>query len=310
MTPELPRLLDTELDDYALDALRSARRDRGSNEALERVLTVVSPLIGAAAAPPPDLALPSTALKASATWAAVKGLAFGVFIGSACLSVVTAIEVNSNSPAQRLGGAPAPRSRSGASLLQRPAPLAEVRSQVLRAMDEASPAQVEPTSETPNGSRGEPKNQRVGKPELWQRLESHGAERLLHRAGVPAVPASGEAAARADEQGVSRAAHSSGSVPVHDAAPASELSREVRLVDEARRELASGNATAALAALDRREREVSARALDPEASLVRVEALFASGQSARAADLAKRTLAAHPKGPSAARLRQLLTQFP
>jgi hypothetical protein len=85
-----------------------------------------------------------------------------------------------------------------------------------------------------------------------------------------------------------------------------ELSRELELLDRARRDLASGDPRSALSALERREREIENRALNPEATLVRVQALLASGERDRALALAKEFLSRVSSGPHAERMRRLI----
>jgi hypothetical protein len=85
-----------------------------------------------------------------------------------------------------------------------------------------------------------------------------------------------------------------------------QLSREIALLDQARGELARGNAAAALATLAQRERELSRRVLEPEAVVVRVQALLASGQRARATAIAEAAIATEPGGSYAQRLRRTL----
>ena len=85
-----------------------------------------------------------------------------------------------------------------------------------------------------------------------------------------------------------------------------ELSRELELLDRARRDLANGDPRSALVALERREREIKNPALNPEATLVRVQALLASGDRDRALALAKDFLSRVSSGPHAERMRRLI----
>ena len=90
---------------------------------------------------------------------------------------------------------------------------------------------------------------------------------------------------------------------------ASQLALEVQLLDQARRELRAGDPAAALSTLDRRERDIALRALEPEAVVVRVEALLAAGQRERAARLAEQAITRNPTGAAAERLRRVLTKI-
>jgi hypothetical protein len=86
----------------------------------------------------------------------------------------------------------------------------------------------------------------------------------------------------------------------------SELSREIELLDLARRQLASGDSAGALSTLARRERELTQLSLGPEALVVQVKALLASGQRARATAIAESAIARDPQGSYAQRLRRAL----
>ncbi len=85
-----------------------------------------------------------------------------------------------------------------------------------------------------------------------------------------------------------------------------ELSREVALLDQARGLLSRGQPRAAIAVLERRDREIRSGVLGPEARLLKVEALLRSGNRRGAEAVAKRELSRHPRGPHADRLLALL----
>lgn len=87
---------------------------------------------------------------------------------------------------------------------------------------------------------------------------------------------------------------------------APSIAEETRAIDQARRELASGNASAALATLDAYDRLPGPHRLQPEALLVRMDALAKSGNAAAARVVAKSLLDQSPNGPHAARARQVL----
>jgi hypothetical protein len=88
------------------------------------------------------------------------------------------------------------------------------------------------------------------------------------------------------------------------------LGREVSLIDEARRELAAGEAPRAQATLDAYDALARTGTLDREAQILRIEALTASGQRAAAVMLARSYLQAYPSDPHAPMLRQLVTEAP
>jgi hypothetical protein len=88
------------------------------------------------------------------------------------------------------------------------------------------------------------------------------------------------------------------------------LSAELAALDVARRALASGKPHAALRALDEYTRSFRERRLDAEAGVLRIEALFAAGESARARRLAEDFLRANPNGPYEKRVRSLIAESP
>jgi len=84
------------------------------------------------------------------------------------------------------------------------------------------------------------------------------------------------------------------------------LRAELELLDAIRADLAGGNSTSALAKLDRYDREFQGGALADEAAVLRVEALLAHGDQARAEAFATRFLATHRGTPYESRIRTLL----
>lgn len=85
-----------------------------------------------------------------------------------------------------------------------------------------------------------------------------------------------------------------------------DVSEELALLDRARRDLARGDASAALAVLTEHDRRFRSGELGPEAEVLRVEALLAAGRRAEAARLARILLAKRPHSPYKVRLRRLL----
>lgn len=88
-------------------------------------------------------------------------------------------------------------------------------------------------------------------------------------------------------------------------AKAPSLRDEVASLDRARQAMGSSGA-AALGELDRHAREFPGGALTTEATVLRIEALAASGRHGAAKSLAAQVLAAHPRGPYADRVRSLV----
>jgi hypothetical protein len=87
---------------------------------------------------------------------------------------------------------------------------------------------------------------------------------------------------------------------------AHSLESEVALLDFAQRALAAGQPSVALQDLDTHRRLFPNPHLLPEATLVRIEALFALGRFAEARKLGEQLLAAQPAGALAQRVRSLL----
>ena len=85
-----------------------------------------------------------------------------------------------------------------------------------------------------------------------------------------------------------------------------DLGAEVVALEEARRELSSGNAAASLDLLDAYDRRFPKPRLGPEARLLRLEALVATGRVDRAAKLGERLLAEQPDVAYGQRVRSLL----
>jgi len=84
------------------------------------------------------------------------------------------------------------------------------------------------------------------------------------------------------------------------------LKREITAVDAAREALRGGDARGAIGRLEQYEKAFPGGALSPEASVLRVRALLAVGERARAEELARRVIDADPSGPHADVVRSLL----
>lgn len=91
-------------------------------------------------------------------------------------------------------------------------------------------------------------------------------------------------------------------------APSAEspLTRELHSLDAAKARLEARDASGAIAALDRHDREFPHGALRAESAMLRVEALLVRGDDAGAKARAKDLLARDPNGPHAKRLRTIL----
>jgi hypothetical protein len=94
--------------------------------------------------------------------------------------------------------------------------------------------------------------------------------------------------------------------PSAAAAPAT-LGDELEALKRAETALGSGDATAALAALDRYDRVVKGTKLRAEAALLRMDALKRTGRAAQAAELAARFVAENPGSPLVDRARSYLS---
>lgn len=120
----------------------------------------------------------------------------------------------------------------------------------------------------------------------------------------PDVPAI--AAAEPEGSPAKAAPQRSSGAPEAPRPPGDSLATELAELERGRRALASGDPTAALAALDDHARGPGV--LGQEATVLRVEALLAKGDRVEAARLGRRFLADHGASPSAARVRALVTR--
>jgi hypothetical protein len=115
------------------------------------------------------------------------------------------------------------------------------------------------------------------------------------------APASAEPTAIASAAPTATATASSPRMP-----RALTLAEEVLLVDRARAALGRGDTSGALRALDEHDARSSHGALAPEATVLRIEALVAAGERAKAMTTARAFLATHPSSPLAARVRKIV----
>ncbi len=88
------------------------------------------------------------------------------------------------------------------------------------------------------------------------------------------------------------------------------LTAEVAALDRAREALAAGRGAEVLRELDSYERGVRTGVLDPEATVLRIDALQQVGNRAAAAELARKFVATHPSSAHAPRLRAMIEAAP
>lgn len=88
-----------------------------------------------------------------------------------------------------------------------------------------------------------------------------------------------------------------------------KLDREVRWIDAARKALAAGDATRALAELDSYDQLVETRILDREATVLRIEALLRQGNTGRARQLFDGYVRQYPGDAHITRLRAQWDRF-
>jgi hypothetical protein len=88
------------------------------------------------------------------------------------------------------------------------------------------------------------------------------------------------------------------------------LAMQVRVLDDAKRAIASGNGPAALSLLDDFESRVPDSPVREEALALRVEALVVSGDKSAASRAADRFFALYPRSPYARRIRSLVGSSP
>lgn len=157
-----------------------------------------------------------------------------------------------------------------------------------------------------------------------QNADRPGAERAPDRASAPlphlddksvidspaeAPPPPAEAAARARDDRPESAAAPVKAVPGPSpaepakSASASNLVEEVAAVQKARTLLAQGSASQALGVLAELDKTIPRGSLGQERAILTIEALAASGQKGKAAQLAKAFLTANPSSPYAERVR-------
>jgi len=141
---------------------------------------------------------------------------------------------------------------------------------------------------------------RIARAEHAKRAEADGASDVQREAphvALPATPPQAKPALRADAK----------PAPIEGAAEdASSLAAELRLVEQARSALAADRPREALAALAAHRAAFPRGVLGDEAEVLRVDATARAGDAAKARDLGRAFLAAHPSSPYAARVRSIV----
>jgi len=88
-------------------------------------------------------------------------------------------------------------------------------------------------------------------------------------------------------------------------APQPSLTKELAVLDEARKALAS-DPTRALSLVDQHDKSFPGGALAQESTVLRIDALARLGRTSEAKSLAQTFLAAHPDSPNAPRVRKII----
>lgn len=120
---------------------------------------------------------------------------------------------------------------------------------------------------------------------------------------VPSAPASAPSKAPAPIP-PKPSAHTTAPTPSAHRKPA--LSDEVRMLDQARSELRSGNASGALTTLDEYARTLRGGVMNAEATVLRIEAFSRAGRVKDADTLARRFVQANPHSALSDRARQFM----
>lgn len=284
------RLFDTEGDAFELGLLRSAMADKGSESAFGRTLAAMGAAAGLSATAMAATALTATHGGALGTAAApvsaggsVLGMLKAISVG-ALAGVLTLAAVELAAP-----GAIVPsRARETAALARPDAP---PDAPVVRpAATPAAPtavSDVAPAAQPESGERPAP-------------VAPHGAAK---------PPSSAGEKAHDDRSAAPLAAEPAAPPPsASSAAPhATSLQAEMAAIERVRAALGAGDPRGAIALLDRMQADFPRPALGQEAVVLRIEALVASGDRARAQALADAFFAAESSSPHALRVRALLS---
>ncbi len=277
-----PRRLIEADDELERDLIRSAHADRPSHRALERMLlglgVELSHLPSAMASPTPGVA---TSGKIAGTVLAkwlVTGVAIGVAAISGAQAVGRALEHEGARAVEAPKRAVAPSTPSAGSASYRVSP----------GPREGTPSMAQTSPSSPPSAR--PRAAASPAPEA---------------AGVPFPLAFAPVAS--EPSAVSPGLRAVGSFALETAqAPPASLAAEMRVLDAARRVLASGDPRSALATLVKYEQAFPNGALRPEASVLKVRALLAAGDRAGAEALGQRIIEHAPRSEHADAVRAAL----
>ena len=162
----------------------------------------------------------------------------------------------------------------------------------------ASAVGIRSYAAAPEHTRAEP-SARAGV-EATRAIGSSRAGRLAPAPVPPSVQEAESSAAPSQASFNGRATTRGLPSPLHD-----DVSREIGLLDAARRSLSAGDPQAALAHLDETAL-LTRRALVPEATVLRVRALLILGRTAEARALVDRFTQTAPASPQASVLRSLV----
>lgn len=278
MSDELRRLLDDDPGAELRSVLESGLRDQPSPRTMNRAartLGIAAASLGSARAAASTAAL--RALHSSPWTALAKWGGAGVLMGTVALSPLI---LNPTAPLDaRVLPRTAARVRAvpSAPPLRQPPPTHDAKAANVVSVP---PAALVPTTATPL----------VSSTAAVARSAPELAVRTAHQPPVRSAQ--------------SLASESSVPNGLPAVKPADLLDNEVALLDSTRAALKHRDPTAALVLLDRQAR-LSARSLDAEATLLRVQALVLAGRSAEARAIARAALRATSRLPYAARLRQV-----
>lgn len=277
------RLIEAD-DEFERDLIRSAHGDRPGDHALERMLLGLGvPKLPAAMSSSAPAAATSGKLAGTVL---AKWLVTGFAIGLAAMGGAEAVQRALQQ--QRAHAAEAPKSGDSAALLRTAASSYRVSSSAPRE-GTLPTTQISPPTALP-GARPRVASSPV--PEA---------------SGVPAPRAASAITSEASPSVPSPELPALGSFELEAAqAPPTRLAAEMRLLDSARRVLASGDPRSALSTLAEYERAFPNGALRPEASVLEVRALLAAGDRAGAEALGQRVIERAPHSEHADAVRAAL----
>ncbi len=289
------RLLHTTEDDFERRILRAAAGDLASSESLQRTLVAM----GAVATKGAAATVAGTSAAARVQGAKVGGASGGAFatgkvLTALALGGLAGTVVTTGAEAVLWSGQTRP-SGADSHLVGHPG-VHEAQAAPGRVRRGAEPSAVEtlPSREQGPGSDGpSTTHSRRG-------LVSHGGQTGADSMEAPAssVVAKGSGGPRSADDPRS----------VESTTETSSLASELAALVRVRAALGRHDVVSALGLLAEYDQRFPSGALGPEASVLRIEALFDSGERSRAVEAAERFLASHPGSPHEARLHALIAQ--